>query len=182
MTLQQSTAIQVPKPEFRPAFALLDAARVGSDMSDAHGLEPNGLSLYKGMSEESLSDVAPYVFPFGGSEGFAAWLVAKGRGKSWGVFIETTVSIDEIHRHLRKFLMVRTEDGRELYFRFYDPRVLRIFLGTCSPSQLSELFGPVAHYAAEDENPAFMLVFTLGAQGLETQRVPRTDYFGAAAT
>lgn len=182
MTLQQSAAIQVPKPEFRPAYALLDAARVGSDMSDAHGLEPNGVSLYKGMSEESLSDVAPCVFPFGGSEGFAAWLVAKGRGKSWGVFIETTVSIDEIHRHLRKFLMVRTEDGRELYFRFYDPRVLRIFLGTCSPAQLSELFGPVAHYAAEDENPAFMLVFTLGAAGLETARVPRADYFGAVST
>jgi len=182
MTLQQSTAIKVPKPEFRPAFALLDAARVGSDMSDAHGLEPNGVNLYKGMSEESLSDVAPYVLPFGGSGGLAAWLVAKGRGKSWGVFIETTVSIDEIHRHLRKFLMVRTEDGRELYFRFYDPRVLRIFLGTCSPAQLSELFGPVAHYAAEDENPAFMLVFTLGAAGLETTRVPRADYFGAVST
>jgi len=30
--------------------------------------------------------------------------------------------------HFKKFLRVRTEDGRELSFRYYDPRVLNILL------------------------------------------------------
>lgn len=179
MPLPQPTGSKASQTVFRPAFALLDAARVGGEMSEARALAPDALSLYKGLSEESLSDVAPYVVPFEASSGFAAWLVAKGGGKSWGVFIETRASIEEIHRHLRKFLLVRTEDGRELYFRFYDPRVLRIFLKTCSPGQLSDLFGPVTRYAAEDEQSKFMLVFTFGPAGLETVRVPRDEYFAA---
>jgi len=41
-----------------------------------------------------------------------------------------------------------------LFFRFYDPRVMRGYLPTCSPKQLAEFFGPVDFYIAEGEAPA----------------------------
>ena len=35
--------------------------------------------------------------------------------------------VDELRRHLRRFLLVKDESGRQLYFRYYDPRVLRLY-------------------------------------------------------
>jgi hypothetical protein len=34
-------------------------------------------------------------------------------------------------------------------FRFYDPRVLSVFLPTCLPEQITEMFGPVTHFFVE---------------------------------
>ena len=67
--------------------------------------------------------------------------------------------------------MVLTEDGKTLYFRFYDPRVLRMFLPTCAPEQLAEFFGPVESFYVEDEDPARALRFSLEAGALKTETV-----------
>jgi hypothetical protein len=45
-------------------------------------------------------------------------------------------------------------DLESLFFRFYDPRVMRNYLPTCPPAQLAEFFGPVDFYIAEAEEPA----------------------------
>ncbi len=71
------------------------------------------------------------------------------------------VSFGDLHRHFRHFLIVKDESGRKLYFRFYDPRVLRVFLPTCTKTQLREFFGPVEVFVLEDENPTNALVFSL---------------------
>jgi len=57
--------------------------------------------------------------------------------------------------------MVKTEDGEQLYFRFYDPRVLRVFLPTCDERQLRDFFGPIDYFLCESEEPASGLVFSL---------------------
>jgi hypothetical protein len=41
-----------------------------------------------------------------------------------------------------------------LVFRFYDPRVLSIFLPTCLPEQITEMFGPVTRFFAEAHDGA----------------------------
>jgi hypothetical protein len=56
-----------------------------------------------------------------------------------------------LYKHLRKFLIVQSEEGKEMYFRYYDPRVLRVFLPTCEPAQLKEFFGPIEAFLAENE-------------------------------
>jgi hypothetical protein len=49
--------------------------------------------------------------------------------------------------------MVEAEDAREkMYFRYYDPRVLRAFLPMATPRQRSELFGDLSLFLYEDEN------------------------------
>ena len=74
------------------------------------------------------------------------------------------------YNHFRKFLIIETDDFTKLYFRFYDPRVLRIFLPTCSANQLEELFGPVDRFICEDEDADFALVFSLSKGKLITER------------
>jgi hypothetical protein len=141
------------------SHALLDAARMLDQMDVAKKLNPGHDSLYRGRSEEALAIVAPYLFSYQEGTEFAGWLASKGWGDSWGVFLYSEASMAELHRHFCKFLLVKTEEGQELYFRFYDPRVLRIFLPTCDEEQLREFFGPVRYFMMEDEDPSQAIVF-----------------------
>jgi hypothetical protein len=67
---------------------------------------------------------------------------------------------------------VKTEDGKELYFRFYDPRVLRVFLPTCSPRETTGFFGPIKSFLLEDDPPQTLLRFTDRAEGAQRTAVP----------
>jgi hypothetical protein len=137
-------------------------------------------SLYRGTSNEKLSGVAPYLFQFAHPTPFSNWFLKSGWGDSWGLMVKSSWPLPELHKHFRKFLMVQTEDGQELYFRFYDPRVLRIFLPTCDAVQIRELFGEaIDAFVMEDEDPAFALRFRHENGILKTERFPVADIIAA---
>ena len=69
--------------------------------------------------------------------------------------------------------MVYGPDLEPLYFRYYDPRVLRAWLPTCDPAQLAEFFGPVEFFIAEDEAPSRAFAWSLADGQLVTQTVGR---------
>lgn len=131
-------------------YTLLDASRLDGLIYQARELNEQHRCLYEGDSEVVLGAVAPWLFQLESQSYFAQWLVEHGAGESWGVFLHSSVEEEELYRHLRQFLIVHQEDGKELYFRFYDPRVLRNFLPTCDVGQLQEFFGPVNTYVMED--------------------------------
>ena len=132
-------------------YLLFDAAKAEQNLYRAMEMNANHASLYKGRAEEDLSGVAPYLFSVKPDSEFAAWYMAEGWGESWGVPLFANAAFEDVYKHFRKFLMVKTEDGEQLYFRFYDPRVLRIFLPTCDTEQLKDMFGPIRHYITETE-------------------------------
>jgi hypothetical protein len=161
-------------------YAVLDAARLGESISDAKKLNVSHLSLYKGRPEEELSGVAPYLFVIDGEQTyFQSWLSRNALGNSWGIYLATGVNIEVVNRHLRRFLMVQMEGtGEQVYFRFYDPRVLRVFLPIGDSQQLNELFGQVIHrFICEDEDPEFMMIFSLRNGQLHTERRPSIEIF-----
>ena len=59
----------------------------------------------------------------------------------WGLFILASLTVSELSRHLRQYLVVAGLDGTPLFFRFYDPRVLAPFLRVCQPAEITEFFG-----------------------------------------
>jgi hypothetical protein len=144
-----------------------------SKINTAKALNPNFDSLYRGQSEETLSSVAPYIFQGERGQEFEKWYFDNGWGDSWGVLVFSNEDMKALHKHFRKFLMVKTEEGEELYFRFYDPRVLRIFLPTCDKDQLREFFGPVECYICEDEDPGLGIVFSFQDGVLKQERITR---------
>src|SRR4051812_11866907 len=127
-------------------YLLLDAARMGEQMDIARRENKTHDSLYRGGKEAKLSSVAPYIFQYSHGKPFGNWFLKQGWGESWGIMIRSTYPMVELHKHFRKFLMVTTEQGKQLYFRFYDPRVLRVFLPTCTPGQVIELFGQMIEH------------------------------------
>ena len=158
-------------------FALFDAARMGPAMAQAQLLSPGAghASLYKGRSETLLAAFAPYLFAFASESALSRWFFAQGWGQAWGVFCASAAPAADLVRHLRRFLKVGLEEGPPFYFRFYDPRVLRVFLPTCDAAQLRLFFGPIDYFWVEDEDPAYGLYFLLDGGSLLSYRVSRAE-------
>lgn len=158
------------------AYCLLGAARMDDLIDRAKELadENQYRCLYAGSAEETLSHVAPYLFILE-KPALVDWLLTEGWGKSWGLFIVSEADSLVLYQHLRRFLYVRPTDGPALYFRFYDPRALRLFLPTCDADQLRAFFGPIRYFILEDEDDDFALNFWLEQGQLQQQRVARTE-------
>jgi hypothetical protein len=93
-------------------------------------------------------------------------------GESWGYFLSAPCEFEQLLQHLRQFLLVKDQAaGKERFFRFYDPRVLRRFLPTCAPAQLAEFFGPVRKFLAEDSDPSSLVEFTLANKRLHRNSI-----------
>jgi hypothetical protein len=136
----------------QPVFAVLDAAREDRlpAFLQAYGVEH--ASLYEGEGGDELKDVAPYLALLPKSSQLWPLLMKEGWGKSWGVYLNSDADMASIRDHLRRFLTVKDEDGRMMYFRFYDPRVLRVFFPTCTPEESRALFGPISRFVMEGED------------------------------
>ena len=134
-------------------YFVLDAARIGRMLNDVMDFDLNIHSLYKYRSEEALADVAPYLIDVKNQLEFLSWYFEKGWGDSWGIFINSSENFENIFKHLRKFLIVQDEKGEELYFRFYDPRVLNDFFDVIEEEQAKEFFSGVNMYITETEIP-----------------------------
>ena len=161
-------------------YFILDSAKAESNIFIAKKLNPAYQSLYKGIAQEDLSEVSPYLFTLSDNSGFCEWYLEKGWGKSWGVIILSGSSFEDIYKHFRKFLMVKTEDGKELYFRFYDPRVLKIFLPTCDEKQILEFFGPVESFIVEGETKEEAIRFWQQNGILKQENLPVEKIFPEA--
>jgi Domain of unknown function (DUF4123) len=125
--------------------------------------------LYSGRLPRELEINAPHLVElFPTSRLTARWL-DEGWGHAWGVFLSTD-DASSLRHHLRKFLKVRSEDGRSLLFRYYDPRVLRAYLPTCLPGELQQLFGPVDAWMMEGDGGKSLLSYKFRAGRLATHQ------------
>jgi hypothetical protein len=107
--------------------------------------------LFTGDLADELEDVAPYL----------------GQALSWGEEVQAVIedlmkrqvatlvtlrpppdgaeppSFAQVHRHLRKFNVVYAPDGKPLFWRYYDPRIIVDVLKVLDDRQLEAFFGPM---------------------------------------
>jgi Domain of unknown function (DUF4123)/Inner membrane component of T3SS, cytoplasmic domain len=152
--------VEALRTQGAPRFAIVDAARDEGVLALLRESDSAYQSLYEGLQGQVMAEQAPYLVELGGGSSFDEVLVRRGWGKSWGVYLTSREPFRELRRHLRKFLFVKDEAGRELYFRFYDPRVLRVFLPTCSPRQAGAFFEGVEAFSMEGERAEVVLRFS----------------------
>ena len=153
-------------------YAVLDGARHATIYS---AIQKSGFQfecLYRGEIDSDLAEAAPYLVRLEPDMPFTHWLIAKGWGDSWGIFLVAAAALRDVRQHLRKFLMVYDADGKPLYFRYYDPRVLRVYLPTCNAEELGIFFGPVQSYMLEDADSRTLLRFTTASGTLQQQKLP----------
>jgi hypothetical protein len=143
-----------------PLFAVLDAARGFAVVELLQGCPEEHQSLYEGPEGEELADFAPYLVRLPAQSPFLEPLVQQGWGKSWGIYLTSPQSFADVRKHFRRLHRVILPGGETAYFRFYDPRVLRVFLPTCTREEAEQLFGPITGYLLEGKQPGTLLHFS----------------------
>ncbi|MGB9103172.1 MAG: DUF4123 domain-containing protein [Terriglobales bacterium] len=127
-------------------YAILDACDAPAVPEKARELgESAAVSLFKGSAQEDYSAVAPNLFKV--SPETLDWIVATLWNQPWGVFVVSKADLESLRVHFRRFLLVQLPDGERWFFRYYDPRILKVYLSKCNERELHIFFGPVRAYA-----------------------------------
>ena len=142
-------------------YALVDAASNKAIFPRLNECPHKKSCLYKGAPPK-LERAAPWLVAVEeGNGAFVEWLVDEGWGNNWAIYLLTNASLGELRKHFRRFLQVYRTDGRKLYFRFSDPRVLRGYLPTCTKEELDFVFGPTSEFLIAGNDPSALFRLTL---------------------
>jgi hypothetical protein len=155
----EAVASRLFEDEDLNVFGIFDGASIPDLRAHLYNSELEYECLYRGELEPDMAEVAPYLVRLDPASSFTNWVLEQGWGKHWGIFLLSHEALATLRRHFRRFLVVHDSDGKPLYFRFYDPRVLRVYLPTCKADELEALFGPVDRYLMEDQEPGGILTF-----------------------
>lgn len=140
-------------------YAILDGASIENLLLGFDEHEPDYFCLYQGNLPHDVEETAPYLVHLEKESSFTKWILENGWGKHWGIFAVSKKKIKAMRKHFRSFIRVKDPDGKRLFFRYYDPRVLKVYLPTCNKDELETLYGPVICYIQEGDEPETLLKF-----------------------
>ena len=156
-------------------WAILDCARDARIYPALKASQLDYRCLFAGRLHQNMQAAAPHLVEVSPAFGFTSKLIEMGWGRSWGVFLKTS-DPSNLRTHLRTFLRVRDESGRMLFFRYYDPRVLRVYLPTCQRDELRTVFGPVTSYIMESTDGEGLIEFEFDGNRLHERRTTLTAH------
>ncbi|NRR30334.1 GNAT family N-acetyltransferase [Oxalobacteraceae bacterium] len=132
-------------------YLLLDGARDRAIAPLVNRGKLESACLFANRVSPRLLAAAPYLVHLAAQSPQTRELLLRAWGNSWGMLVITpaAVTMEQLRLHFKKLLRVRTEQGRELLFRFYDPRVLRVYLPTCTDEERRRFLGPVSRIVIE---------------------------------
>lgn len=151
-------------------YAVLDAARTPEIPALLSTSNHTYQSLYEGVEGDLLAMVAPYLIELPSGSKILDVLIERGWGRSWGIYLASDRPFAWVRKHLRHFLKVELQGGKRVYFRFYDPRVLREYLPTCHPNEAQEFLGPIQRVWAESPELDALLVWTVHSEGIRHEK------------
>jgi len=118
-----------------------------------------GTFLFDLLTQEEEADRANvFDIPLLAERLIEAWRT-DGLGQSWGLFLSSSEEQSHIRHRLRTFNQAKLPDGRMALFRWWDPRVFRVYLPTCNADHLATLFAGVDHYVCENEDGAGFTIY-----------------------
>ncbi|MFV0409684.1 MAG: DUF4123 domain-containing protein, partial [Paracoccus sp. (in: a-proteobacteria)] len=111
-------------------YAILDATKIFGLPETLDGSGLHYQCLYQGDALTENGDFAPWVVRLEESNRLTKALFTLGESPLalWqdnvGIFLRTRLTLDQLCRHLRRFVRLRDEDGQWYYFRFWEPLTL----------------------------------------------------------
>lgn len=137
--------------------------------------------LFAGDVDPEVAEAAPYLVELLPRTDLLHQWWSEGWGEYWGIMahIPAEHSFEDVRMHFRTFLRVRVPEGKYVLFRYYDPRIFRLYLPTCNAEEVATVFGPVSSYFAEDKEMFGVLRFVVNGDGLEVQRARLTEREGS---
>ena len=150
-------------------YAIVDGAACEDLLDRLAKDQPPYVCLYAGELTPDLAECAPYLVQLELDSPFTAWIVDEGWDKYWCIFATSPAELQTLRKHFRSFLRVKGPAGNTLYFRYYDPRVMRNYLPTCNREDLDIVFGPLTSYVTSSREPLSATCFTQHEDGRLSQ-------------
>lgn len=112
-----------------------------------------------GEIRSPLREAAPWCVKLGAEPRAGRELFCRYFGLGAGIFVTAPLdaALTFVRRQLKRLLRVELPSGKKALFRFYDPRVLRVFLPTCDLEQLALVAGSQHGLWIESEGGAQLL-------------------------
>jgi uncharacterized protein DUF4123 len=159
-------------------FAVLDGARDSRVFGAVDASHEDKHCLYSGERHWPGNDiswdligVAPYLVELEKGDDLTHFVLRNGWNHDWGIFCHSEAGIATLRAHFRSLLIVRNEQNRKMMFRYYDPRVLRAYLPTCTPAELKAVFGPVTTFVIAGDDPATAIQYSIEGSTLRQNEV-----------
>jgi hypothetical protein len=160
-------------------FAVIDGARVRNLPVLLGRLTIAHASLFRGGAGPELQRVGPYLAVIPLDRDPMTLFVAHESILDATLFLVSPAEFEPVRTHLRRFLRVLDTEGRYRYFRFYDPRVLPVYLGSSEPLELAQLFGPIRRMLARSSDPDTskpLLLSWEAPEGVAVERFPDVNH------
>jgi len=113
------------------------------------------------------------------SEPILEAILAAGDKTPWGVFAMSKADPETLRVHFRRFLVVQLPDGEHWYFRFYDPRLLSVYISKCNQWELEKFFGPVRGFAVPAQADSGITVLMYESKATEAAGASSTDPYSS---
>jgi hypothetical protein len=156
---------------FMKTWVIVDGARDAHIARAVDRSSQEKCCLFAGNISPQLKAVAPYLIRLDRGDDFTDYVIENGWGNAWGVFFSSSASLETLRKHFRKFLRVTDYAGRRLLFRYYDPRVLSVYLPTCNDEELTTMFGPIERFIVESDEGAKVVEYRFSGVRLKTNRL-----------
>jgi len=129
-------------------YAVVDGASLPGLLAKLEEHEPKNTCLFRGELPFDLAEAAPYLVKLEKDKKFTKWLVNESIEEPCCIYAQTTITDDfiQLRKHFRSFLRVKSEEGKNLLFRYYDPRVMNTYLPTCTPEDNEIIFDGIETY------------------------------------
>lgn len=140
-------------------YAIVDSAR--NDLVFKYFLTDNinFKSLFDGKMDIKLFGVSGFLVEYKENSMLFNWLTTEAWGDSCSIFFISKITFADALKHLQKLNRVYLEGNDIVYFRYYDPRVLRTYLPTCNKKEIKSFFGEIESIFIEGEKPDVLIEF-----------------------
>ncbi|MFT6028324.1 MAG: hypothetical protein ACI8O8_000048 [Oleiphilaceae bacterium] len=115
-------------------------------------------SLYAMDVPDDLKAVGPWLFQLKKDDPLTAWCINEGLNNNWFIiFASKNKMMSHLRHHFRRFAVVKDEVGKYLYFRYYDPRVLRSYVPSCNAEEREYVFAHIPCFWVNSQDQDTML-------------------------
>lgn len=126
-------------------FVILDPVDEPRLIDKIQSLKPSEtVPLWNENAARDYWAISPFMAKL--TPSLLTWLAQELSDHPWGIVCQATTELMELRAHFRRFLLVESPEGKTLYFRFYDPRVLENYLKIITPHERKLFFGPTSQF------------------------------------
>ncbi len=128
-------------PKDSKTYALMDCAL---DSTIYPTIQASGCPvacLYADDWQKNFGDIAPHLVELTPSAKFSTELLGWDWYGNWGYFVQSQETLDQLSAAFAPLATVKMPDGATSFFRYFDPRVIRVFLAQADSAGLTAIFG-----------------------------------------